>query len=129
VETVDIELPEKRGVLLEMYDERSFSQDALRKLPELATELKAEESLLHVQMGILSHVVQEEITENNLELTPRIFAFLEEALAHPRAISEIANAIAISFVELDVMQKTDAGRRAIETMPPNLKSVLMQERL
>jgi hypothetical protein len=126
---MDIELPDKRGVLLKMYDERAFSQDALCKLPELATELKAEESLLHVQMGVLSHVVQEEITENNLELTPRIFAFLEEALAHPRAISEIANAIAISFVELDVMQKTDAERRAIETMPPNLKSVLMQERL
>jgi hypothetical protein len=86
-------------------------------LPELATELKAEESLLHVQMGVLSHVVQEEITENNLELTPKIFAFLEEALARPRAISEIANAIAFSFVEFNVMQKTDAALKSLRRRP------------
>lgn len=41
---MDKELPEKQGFLLEMYDERAFSRDAIRELPELA---RGEESPSH----------------------------------------------------------------------------------
>jgi hypothetical protein len=112
-----------------MYDERAFSRDVIRELPELASELRSDEDLLHVQVGLLGRVAREEIERSNLHLAPRIFAFLDQALAQPRAITEIANAIAISFVTLDELQKTDAGRRALEMMPPKLKVCLMQGRL
>jgi hypothetical protein len=124
---VDRELPDKHGVLSAMYDERAFSRDVIRELPELASELSSEEDLLHVQVGVLGRVTREEIERNNLQLASRIFVFLEKALAHPRAISEIANAIAISFVELEELQRTDAGRRALEMMPPRLKECVTQE--
>jgi hypothetical protein len=126
--SMDKELPGKQGVLLEMYDERAFSRDAIRELPELATELRTEENLLHVQIAILGQVAREELARNTLQLAPKIFAFLEQALSQPRAISEVANAIAISFVGLAELQQTDAGRRALEMMPPTLKSALTRVR-
>ncbi len=107
-----------------MYDERAFSRDVIRELPELADELKSEENLLHVQVGILGRVTRDEIERENLVLAPRIFAFLEQALAQPRAVSEIANAIVISFVERDELRRTDAGRRALELMSPRLKECM-----
>ena len=57
---VDKELSDKHGLLLEMYDERAFSRDAIRELPELATELSAEENLLHVQVAVLGNAVLRE---------------------------------------------------------------------
>lgn len=86
---MDKELPNAHGVLLDMYDERAFSRDAIREFPELAAELKAEENLLHVQVAVLGRAAQEEIVGNTLHLAPKIFAFLERALTQPRAISEI----------------------------------------
>lgn len=121
---MDRDLPDKHGVLRAMYDERAFSRDVIRELPELADELKSEENLLHVQVGILGRVTRDEIERENLVLAPRIFAFLEQALAQPRAVSEIANAIVISFVERDELRRTDAGRRALELMSPRLKECM-----
>lgn len=118
---MDKELPNAHGVLLDMYDERAFSRDAIREFPELAAELKAEENLLHVQVAVLGRAAQEEIVGNTLHLAPKIFAFLERALTQPRAISEIANAIAISFVEPAGLARTETGRRALEMMPPTLR--------
>ncbi len=126
---LDRELPDKHGVLLEMYDEHAFSRDAIRQFPELASELKAEENLLHVQVGVLGRIARDEMARNALQLASRIFDFLEQALTQPRAISEIANAVATSFVELDELQQTEAGRRTLEMTPPNLKTVLMRGRL
>ena len=121
---MDRDLPDKHGVHRAMYDERAFSRDVIRELPELADELKNEENLLHVQVGILGRVTRDEIERENLVLAPRIFAFLEQALAQPRAVSEIANAVAISFVERDELQGTEAGRRALELMSPRLKECM-----
>jgi hypothetical protein len=121
---VDKELSDKHGLLLEMYDERAFSRDAIRELPELATELSAEENLLYVQVAVLGNAVPREARRNSVRLTPKIFAFLEQALLQPRASPEIANAIQLSFVEIAELQETDAGREVLQMMPPILKSIL-----
>jgi hypothetical protein len=76
---VDKELSDKHGLLLEMYDERAFSRDAIRELPEQATELRAEENLLHVLVAVLDNAVLREARRNSVRLTPKIFAFLEQA--------------------------------------------------
>src|SRR5687768_6890555 len=121
---MDRELPDKHGILLEMYDERAFSRDAIQLLPELAEELTQNENLLHVQVSVLGRVVQEEIARNAPRLTPTILGFLEQALCHPRAISEIANSIQISFVDVDDMRATETGREILRMMPPTVRSVL-----
>jgi hypothetical protein len=121
---MDRELPDKHGVLLEMYDERAFSSDAIRELPELAAELSVEENLLHVQVGILGNAVRREVRQGDILMAPRILTFLEQALSRPRAISEIANAVFTSFVELEELQQTDVGRGLLRLMPPALMSIL-----
>ena len=121
---MDRELPDKHGILLEMYDERAFSRDAVQLLPELAEELTQNENLLHVQVSVLGRIVQEEIARNAPRLTPAILGFLEQALCHPRAISEIANSIQISFVDVDDMRATETGREILGMMPPTVRSVL-----
>jgi hypothetical protein len=121
---MDKELPDKNGVLLAMYDERAFSRDVIRELPELATELKADENLLHVQVAVLGRIVREEVGRRTLQLAPKILTLLEKALAQPRAIPEIANATSMSFVEVEELQETDTGREVLEMMPPILLSIL-----
>jgi hypothetical protein len=109
-QVMDKELPDKHGLLLEMYDERAFSRDAIRKLSELAVELNAEKNLLHVQVAVLGNTVMSEARENSVRLSPKIFAFLEQVLLQPRAIPEIRNAILVSFVEISEIDETDGGR-------------------
>ena len=121
--SMDKELPDKHGLLLEMYDERAFSRDVIRELPELAAELLKEEKLLHVQIAVLGNTVLAEV-RNGVHLTPKIFAFLVQALSQSRAVPEIRNAIVISFVDADQLQETDAGRKLLEMMPPILKNIL-----
>jgi hypothetical protein len=124
IKVMDKELPDKHGLLLEMYDERAFSKDAIREVPELALELSAEENLLHVQVAVLGSTVLSEARGDSVRLSPKIFAFLERVLLQPRAIPEIRNAIMVSFVEVSELQETDGGRRILEMMPPILTTIL-----
>jgi hypothetical protein len=121
---MDKELPDKHGLLLEMYDEHAFSKDAIREVPELAVELSAEENLLHVQVAVLGSTVLSEARGDSVRLSPKIFAFLEKVLLQPRAIPEIRNAIMVSFVEVAELHETDGGRRILQMMPPILKTIL-----
>ena len=121
---MDQELPNNHGLLLEMYDERAFSRDAIRELPELAIELGAEKNLLHVQVAVLGNVVLLEARRSSVRLSPKIFAFLQQALLQPRAIPEIRNAISVSFVDISELNETDGAREVLQMMPPILKSIL-----
>jgi hypothetical protein len=123
---MDRELPDKQGLLLEMYDERAFSTDIIREFPELAAELREEENRLHCQMAVLGNSVLAETRENSVRLSPKICAFLEQALSQSRAVPEIRNAISISFVDTAQLQETAAGRNVFEMMPRIVKGALVR---
>jgi len=123
---MDEQLPNDKGQLLEMHDAVSFSRDAMARFPSLSEELRDSENQLHLQMAMLARAVYEALRLNKPEIARDVFGFVEQALSQPRAISEIANAVALSFVELSELLRTDQGRRAWDQMPERLKAVIQQ---
>ncbi len=55
--------------------------------------------MLHVQMAALAEYMRSAIRGGDIETAGRVLSFLEKSLRLERAISEIANAIALSFVK------------------------------
>jgi hypothetical protein len=123
---MDKRLPDDKGQLLEMYDEASFSRDAIARFPTLNEELRENENQLHLQMAVLARAVYDALHRNDRMTAMQVFSFLEQTLRQPRAISEIPNAVATSFVELSELQRTDSGRRALDQMPERLKAAMEQ---
>ena len=123
---MDKQLPDDKGQLLEMYDAASFSRDAIARFPALSEELRENENQLHFQMAALARAVYDALHRNDKGTAIQVFSFLEQALRQPRAISEIANAVATSFVELSELQRTDTGRSAWDRMPERLKAAMQQ---
>ncbi len=80
--------------LVPQYDEKAFSADVIARWGEREPGLQQMADLLHVQMGELAA-----LCHNVPELVEEIFWFLDEVVIRPDAIPEIANAVAISFVE------------------------------
>ena len=124
---MDKELPDKRGVLLDMYGNAEFSRDLIRQFPMLRVDLEEDAGLLHVQMGTLAAAVRQALTLGQIELPLRICQFLSETLNKPRAIPEIENAVAISFVEAREFRTTVTGRMVLDQMPKQVQQILLQQ--
>ena len=82
------------------YDERAFSADVISRWGELSDDLEYDKNLLHPQMGALGRLCVESPRACN-----EILSFLESILAREDAISEIENAIAISFIRWPDLRK------------------------
>ena len=123
---MDKRLPDDKGQLLEMYDAVLFSRDAIARFPALSEELRENENQLHLQIAVLARAVYEALHRNDTGIAIQVFSFLEQALIRPRAISEIANAVAISFVELCELRRTENGRISWDQMPERLKMTIQQ---
>ena len=76
------------------YDEASFSDDVIARWGMLSEELIEDAGLLHPQMATLGHLFVEFPNART-----DILAFLSEVLSKRNSISEIENAVAISFIE------------------------------
>src|SRR5262249_51330157 len=123
-------LAHRGGILLERYDGGPFSVDAITRFPTLREELEEDEGLLHLQMSTLARAVGRSVATGNVGLAKDIFAFVDQALRHPKASPEIENAVALSFIEPSDLRKSELGRTLLAGMPPTLKAVLLeQERL
>ena len=122
---MDTPLPDEKGMLLETYGNDEFSRDVIHRVAELRTELEENAGLLHVQMQTLSTAVRSAISSGSTELPLRICAFLDEALGQPRAIPEIENAVAISFVTASELQGSSVGAVILERMPTRVRQLLL----
>ena len=109
---MDKELPNKQGMLLDMYGNEEFSRDVIRQFPTLRAELKENAGLLHVQMSTLADAVRR---------------FLDDTLSRSRAIPEIENAVAISFVAAQEFKETVTGRVVLEQMPKRVQEILLEQ--
>jgi hypothetical protein len=123
---MDKELPDKHGVLLDMYGNEEFSRDVIGQFPTLRADLEEDAGLLHVQMGTLAGAVRQALALGETDLPIRICRFLGDMLGNPRAVSEIENAVAISFLEAREFRDTVAGRAVWNQMPKAVQELLLQ---
>ena len=121
----DIPLSDNQGFLLEMYDERAFSRDVIAAFPELSDDLEENDNLLHVQVGILAEATRKSLKVGESDRACRILAFLERAMAHPRAINEISNAVGISFISSAEIRSVPSVWGSIESVAPRLIKILL----
>jgi len=102
-------------MLIPQYDSIEFSKDVIARWGHLSEDLLNDENLLHVQMGHLGRLCISEPSE-----AESILQFLEDAMARPDAISEIENAVAISF--LDWAELSALGPRVV--LPTHIAQVI-----
>jgi hypothetical protein len=83
--------------------------------------------MLHIQVGALASSVRSALDSGDVESANRMCDFLDTTLDKPKAIPEIVNAIAISFMTLDELQATSAGRALLERMPGRIRTILVEQ--
>ncbi len=81
------------------YDEKAFSRDVITKWGGDNDCLVDDENLLHVQMAHLGRTIAESFEKGDGKVGREIFEFLDSLLTRKDVISEIENAIAISFLD------------------------------
>lgn len=124
---MDTPLPDDKGLLLEMYGNEQFSRDVIDNFAGLREELEENAGLLHVQMGTLSRAVRSALSSGDTDLPLRVCTFLDKALAQPRAIPEIENAVAILFVEAYEFRATAVGHTVLSRMPERVRQILLAQ--
>jgi hypothetical protein len=89
--------------------------------------LEEDTNLLHVQMGTLAGAGRKSLENGDAALPLAICAFLAEVLGNVRTVSEIENAVAISFVEAKELRTTSVGVNVLAQMPDIVRSVLLAQ--
>ena len=87
------------------YDEKAFSKDVIAKWGSYNDSLIDDENLLHPQMAHLSRTIAESFNEDDGNIGKEVLEFLGAVLARDDSISEIENAIAISFLEYSELEE------------------------
>jgi hypothetical protein len=98
------------------YDEVAFSRDVISRWGHVCDAVIDDEGLLHPQMGHLGR-----LCEAHPEVAPEIFQFLEELLARKDAISEIENAVAISFLDWQAVQRLGFSKQLPAKLADTIK--------
>jgi hypothetical protein len=124
---MDTPPPDETGVLVSSYGNAEFSRDVIERFPTLRSELEFNAQLLHPQMGALAAAIRDAIASGDTRLPLQVCAFLDEALRKPNAISEIENAVAISFLEAHELRQTATGKTLLERMPESIRSILLEQ--
>ena len=75
-------------------------------------------------MSVLREAVLAALRSRDVALAGRVCTFVEEALAQPRAESELANAVAISFVAREEFLASATGQEVWERLGPLVKRML-----
>ena len=103
--------------IVNLYDEKDFSKDAISSWGEYAEDLIEDEGLLHVQMGHLAR-----LCKNDTKKADVIFKFLENLLEREDTVSEIENAVAISFLTDSEIQEFENKLR----VPNKIREVIRE---
>ena len=100
-----------------MYDGAALGHDAVQRFPKLQRNLEEADGLIHLIMSALAGAAREALASETPAAANDVFDFVAEALANPRASSEIENAVAISFIEARELRSSEAGCGALSAMP------------
>jgi hypothetical protein len=120
-------MSDTKDVVLKSYGSAEFSSDVISRFPTLRADLDFDSDLLHPQMGTLAAALRDALSNGDKELALAICDFLQEALDNPHAISEIENAIAISFVEAYEFRASAVGREVLAEMSNGVRGVLLDQ--
>lgn len=101
-----------------MYDDSSFSTEAIQNWGYLSEELVDHDGLLHPQMAALGRVCLD-----HPEVCGSVLAFLSRVLQKEDAIDEMENAVAISFLEWPELE----GLSRSIPLPNNVAQVIKQQ--
>ena len=123
---MDRQLPDG-SVLLETYGARAFCADACARFPELAGALRGVPEAIHLQMSVLGQTVRAALGRGDAASAERVCAFVEKALAQPRAESELANAVCVSFVEREEFLASATGQEVWNRLGPLVKRTLDEQ--
>ncbi|MCS6289975.1 MAG: hypothetical protein H8K10_13515 [Nitrospira sp.] len=124
---MDMPLADQKGFLVDSYGNEQFSRDVIARFPTLRGDLERNADLLHPQMDTLAQALRQRVQSGDTHFPMRICSFLDEALRKPKAISEIGNAVAISFVEACELRKTPTGKAVLRMMPTSVRSILLEQ--
>jgi hypothetical protein len=100
------------------YNAAEFSRDVISRWGHMDDSLVDDEELLHPQMGHLGRLCKHHPT-----IAPEVFDFLEGLLRRADVISEIENAVAISF--LGWLEVQELG--LVDQLPAKLKDTIEQQ--
>lgn len=100
------------------YDEQSFSADVIERFGNVEPDLEADRNLLHCQMATLAALV-----ERDTATAGGVLSFLEAVLRRPDAISEIENAVAISFLEWPALE----ARKEWVSLAPRAADIVQKQ--
>lgn len=114
-------------VVVDVYGAAQFSADAISRFPTLGSDLREDAELLHVQMGTLAEAVRAALRLGDSQLPSEVCEFLAWVLNQPHAVSEIENAVAISFVEAEEFRASKVGLEVLARMPATVRGVLVAQ--
>ena len=97
------------------YDENAFSKDVISRWGSLSEDLADDENLLHPQMAALARLCL-----HTPQICDDILRFLESILGRKDAISEIENAVAISFLQWPELKSVTSD----DAIAPTVASVV-----
>ena len=105
-------------MLVQQYDEKAFSNDVVARWGHLSVGLTDDAGLLHLQMGDLAALCL-----SCPDICNEVLGFLSEVLARTDAISEIENAVAISFIEWPQL----IALAEVHTVPSNVGEIVRRQ--
>ena len=114
-------LPNNSGQLVPSYGGSAFETEAKERLPE--ADLDDTDGAVHLVMGQLAILGRNAIEAGDFSLLRRLFAFVARAVDRPDADSEIANAVALSFLEPADFTGPH-GTAARELLPDRLRALI-----
>src|SRR5262249_17437174 len=100
------------------YDEVAFSRDVIARWGHICDALIDDDGLLHPQMGQLAR-----LCEDHPEVALDVFEFLEGLLVRKDTISEIENAVAISFLDWERVQRLGFSTQ----LPTNIAGTIKEQ--
>ena len=101
-----------------MYDNESFSKEAIQNWGTLSEELVDHDGLLHPQMAALGRLCMD-----HTEVSSSVLEFLSRVLREEGAIDEIENDIAISFLGWPELERLGQS----VPLPRNVADVVRQQ--
>ena len=122
---MDKKEPGDQGETAKTYDEEAFSRDAIARFPALRSEFEEHVRLVDVQIAVLANSVRQALSDGRLDFIVEVCEFLGNAVRNPRSIPAISQSVAFTFVEAWEFRETPLGEQALQTMPAEIRKILL----
>jgi phage tail protein X len=120
-------LADDKGELVELFRAPQLRSTVLTVLPDLAPQLDPD-SGVHVIMATLERAVMDAIAVDAFARARAVGAMLDALLDRQDLDPEIPNAIAISFVQPEVLQASARGKQVWQDMPERVRRLVLANR-